>query len=119
MTKTTGRRIFPLVFLVVLMIAAGWQPKLNHSIKADDKLTPQAVIAKHLEAIGTQEARAAIKSRVFTGDGKFSQKSGRGGQLQGPALLATDGKKILLGMNFGHTSYPFEQFGYDGKKTTV
>lgn len=118
-TKITERRIFSFALAVVLMGAAVLQLEPNHSVKAEDKLTPQAVIAKHLEAIGTQEARAAVKTRVFTGEGKFSQKSGRGGQLQGPALIATDGKKILLGMNFGHTSYPFEQFGYDGKKMTV
>lgn len=120
MTKTrhnSGVLIFGLLLVVISMTVV--QLRTNSSARAADKLTPKDVISKHLEAVGAQETRDSIKTRMLSGEGTFSQKSGRGGQLQGPALMASDGKKILLGVNFGHTTYPFEQFGYDSKKLTV
>lgn len=108
------------VFYALFIIAIA-QLAMNSSAHspAAEKLTPQEVIAKHLESVGAQETRDSIKTRVLTGEVIFSQKSGKTGQLQGPAMIASDGKKLLLGMNFGNTVYPHEQFGFDGQKTTI
>lgn len=105
--------------VAIIFAMATSQLVLNSSVQAEDKLTAKDVIAKHLEAIGPQETRESITTRLLSGVCKFAVKNGQAGSLQGPALLASDGKKFLLGMNFGHSTYPFEKFGYDGQKLTV
>ncbi|MFN7927464.1 MAG: hypothetical protein U0Y68_05880 [Blastocatellia bacterium] len=83
------------------------------------KLTPEEVIAKHLEAIGAEETRASIKSRVLVGEAKLRVKGGRLGEAGGPAVMASENEKYLIGMTIGSTNYPHEKIGYDGKTLKV
>ncbi len=84
-----------------------------------DKLTAEEVVAKHLESIGTSEARAAVKSRVILGSVLAVSRIGGSGQAAGRAVLASEGNRSLMGMSFDIPQYPRENMGFDGKKLTV
>lgn len=79
---------------------------------ADDKLTAQDLLAKHLESIGSTEARAAIKSVTIIGTSKATFLGRGGGQADGICVLASEGEKYLVAMKFNNSDYPFEKFAY-------
>ena len=82
---------------------------------AAQKVTPEEVIAKHLEAIGPAEARKPGRSRVISGGSLMDIRSGGRGQATGVALIASRGEKVLIKADFDSPSYPFERIGFDGK----
>jgi hypothetical protein len=86
---------------------------------ARDKMKPEEVVAKHLESIGAVETRASITKRIIAGEVKFKSLRSGGITSQGRAVLASDGLKHLLGMQFDNSDYPFDRFGFDGKNVTV
>jgi len=81
-----------------------------------DKITPEELVAKHVEAIGSPEARSLNRSRIVAGSSAMNLKSGGRGTSSGPALLASQKDRVLLKAEFDSASYPFEKFGFDGKK---
>lgn len=81
-----------------------------------EKMKPEEVVAKHVEAIGTAEARSKMRSRIVGGSSLMNIKTGGRGNISGPALLASLSDKVLLKAEFGSASYPFERFGFDGRK---
>jgi len=85
------------------------------------KIKPQEVVAKHLESIGTPEARQAAKSIVVTGTCSVTtQTAGAGaGKVDGQVVLASEGAKHLIGMTFSSPDYPLERIGYDGENISV
>lgn len=85
----------------------------------EDDLTSAQVVAKHLDSIGSAEARAAVKSRVILGTALATARIGGSGQAEGQAVLASQGEKSLVGMAFTVPNYPHEKMGFDGKKLTV
>jgi hypothetical protein len=85
-----------------------------------DKMNPEEVIAKHLESIGTEAARADARSRVVVGTSRATFKArNSSGAIDGRVVLASDNNKVLFGMGFDAPNYPGEKFGFDGKKYTV
>jgi hypothetical protein len=85
----------------------------------DEKMNPKDLIAKHLEAIGTAQARSAITSRLTLGTCKVYMKGGGTNGGDGRVVLASEGVKNLIGLVFGYTEYPHEKFGYDGKEVSI
>lgn len=81
-----------------------------------DKLKPEEIVAKHIEAIGTAEARKADRSRIVAGTSLMNLKTGGRGNSSGPALLASQKDKVLLKAEFTSAGYPFERLGFDGRK---
>ena len=82
------------------------------------KLKPEELVAKHLQSIGTAEARAAVKSRLMGGPVAFTLRSGVG-QNTGLALLFSEGDKSAIAMNFANPKYPHDKFGFDGQKVSI
>jgi len=78
------------------------------------KLKPEEVVAKHLEAIGSAKARAAITTRIISGTSQVIFRTAPSGQAVGRAVLASEGLKSLLGMSFPTPIYPREQLGFNG-----
>lgn len=83
---------------------------------ADEKMRPEEVVAKHLDSIGTAEARRSVNNRVVRGTTKFSFRARGVGQTTGLVVLASEGNKSLMGMNFPEADYPHERLGFDGRK---
>jgi hypothetical protein len=83
------------------------------------KMTAEDVVAKHLDSIGTAEARAGIQTFILTGDATVKLVSKRDLVLQGRLVLASSGVKSFFGMGLNSNSYPGEQFVFDGKKAKI
>ena len=86
---------------------------------AGDKMKPEEVIAKHLESIGTAEARAAMKSITIVGLSKATFFGRGGGVAEGIAFLASEGDKYMVAMKFNNPDYQFEKMGYDTENFSV
>jgi len=104
------------IIFVALLGAAVLTPT---GAPAAEKMKPEEVVAKHLEAIGTAELRAPARSRVAGGGIEFNIRSGRARRAAGKALLVSEGDKVLLNAVFETADYPFERMGFDGSKLTL
>lgn len=102
-----------------LLLLVGIVPLSSATVVDKDKLTAEQIIAKHLESIGTAEARAAVKSRVITGRAVSTMRIGGSGQAEGGAVLASQGSSSLFGISFSLPEYPHEKMGFDGKTLKV
>ena len=102
------KTIFALVLICIVVAPAQTKP--------DTKLTPAEVIAKHLESIGPAEARARVQGTRIKGASVVSVKLCGEGQVEGEALLASQGTANLINLKFETSEYPFELLRYDGKK---
>lgn len=90
------------------------------TVSAMQKMTAEEVVRKHLESIGSNDARASVKSRIAIGTSKFSYRVTKGvGKAEGTAVMASEGDKSLIGMNFPEADYPHERLGFDGKSFTT
>ncbi len=88
-------------------------------VAKEPKMKPEELVAKHLDSIGTKEARAAVQNRVMTGTGRVIIRLPTMGMKQGPADLISDGRRIRLSMIFNVNDYPSEQLVFDGNKVAV
>jgi hypothetical protein len=104
-----ARRLLPFV----LLTAAGI---FILPVRADDKLKPEDVIAKHLESIGTTEARARVNGTKIKGTATVAVRLCGEGQVEGDVLMASVDAASLINMNFGAGVYQQEALRYDGKK---
>jgi hypothetical protein len=87
--------------------------------KPDTKLTPAEVIAKHLESIGSAEARARVRGTQIKGNASVAVRQCGEGQVEGQVLIGSSGKMNLIDMNFDTPAYPYEQLRFDGKNLHV
>lgn len=108
---------FLIVFTLLLATATPASP--DPKTTAVDKVNVDELIAKHLEAIGSSEARAAVSSRVLVGLTRVSFRVNGVSQAEGKVVMASEGEKNLISMVFGLNDYPHEKVGYDGKKVTA
>lgn len=92
---------------------------VNTALPFNDNITTETLIARHLDSIGSAEARAAVRSRVTTGTVVSTIRLGGAGQLVGRAVMASTGNKSLIGMTFNDIKYSNENMAFDGKTVTV
>ncbi len=83
------------------------------------KLKPDEIVAKHLESIGTAEARAAAKTRMAVGEAVVTFVSQTNQTTQGRIVLASAGEKNFFGLVLNASDYPGEKFSYNGAKAKV
>src|SRR2546428_13212274 len=86
----------------------------NSSSSVIEKITPEELVAKHLESIGSSQARNSLKTRVFSGTAQVIFHTAPVGQAVGKAVLASEGTKTLLGFSFPTPVYPREHLGFNG-----
>ena len=99
-----------IVFILLVVSLVNARP-------VDEKIKIEDLIAKHLEAIGTADARKAGRSRIAGGDSTMNVKTGGRGSASGVALIASQDGKVLLKAEYANAAtYPFERFGFDGRK---
>jgi len=96
---------FSMVTLVSLGIPLSFQ---------GDKLKPEELLARHLNSIGPEKARLAIKTRVIAGTSQVVFRTAPVGETYGRAVLASEELKNLIGMSFHSPVYPREEFGFNG-----
>src|SRR3954462_10336058 len=82
-------------------------------------MTAEQLVAKHLEAIGTPEARNAIKTRDLRGTTALTIVVGGSGTITGKAALESEGNKVQFQADFNSVQFKGEQFIYDGNKAYV
>ena len=97
-----------IILLIVFILLS------NEIIKAQ-KLDAEDLIIKHLESIGSKEKRADIKNQMVFCNVEFKAQ-GNVANLNGKALILSNGKNSLWGMNFNSNDYPQDRFAFDGKE---
>src|SRR2546427_4583501 len=103
---------FPLVILCLgIILTSGLANSLSSVI---EKITPEELVAKHLESIGSSQARNSLKTRVISGAAQVIFHTAPVGQAVGKAVLAAEGTKTLLGFSFPTPVYPREHLGFNG-----
>ncbi len=85
----------------------------------EERIKPEELVAKHLASIGPAEALAAARNRVVTGTTQLTFRLGGHGQLNGPASLVSEGRKLYIGMMFPALEYSSDQFAFDGRSVAV
>lgn len=114
--KDSRSRSLVLILTVCAAALALLTPYPASVVSADEKMRAEDVIARHLDSIGTAEARRAVNNRVIMGTTKFSYRAKGVGQTEGRVVLASEGAKSLMGMEFPEADYPHERLGFDGRK---
>jgi len=112
------RSVFSLLALfgVIGMLCSGTRPG---SAASDNKLKPEEVLAKHLDSLGTPEARKASRPRAMAGRIEVEIRSRGVAKGQGLCVLGSEGPMSVVKMDFGGTAYPYDRVGYDGSKVTA
>lgn len=82
-------------------------------------VTPENLVAHHLDSIGSAEARAAVKSRVLQGKLKFTILVGGGGSVEGSWGRVSEQQKSNFVMRFSSGDWRGEQFVFNGQKVYV
>jgi hypothetical protein len=93
--------------------------QVNAQKAGDEKLTAEALLTKHLDSIGTAEARNAAQSVSIIGTSRATFYGRGGGVADGISVLASKPGKYLVAMKFNTSDYPFEKMGYDGSEFSV
>ncbi|HJR07543.1 MAG TPA: hypothetical protein VJ842_09815 [Pyrinomonadaceae bacterium] len=119
-TRTHARALMRAVLAALLCCLAATPPANPGVVAAattdKEKMKAEDVVAKHLESIGTAEARRAVRNLVASGSVVFTIRSGGKGQTGGSSLIASEGEMNLLKMIFQSSpTYPYELLSYDGK----
>lgn len=89
------------------------------TLAKEPKLKAEEVVQHHLESLGSAEIRAGWKSCKAEGLGSLKILRGGGGELQGPATLLSDGRRLRMSIVFGWPDYPAEEVSFDGSKVEV
>ncbi len=85
----------------------------------DEKIKPEELVAKHLASIGAADALAGVRNRTITGTAQLIFRLGGHGQLNGPASMVSEGRKVYIGMMFPALAYRSDQFSFDGRSVEV
>lgn len=104
-------KLAALFVLTFIFLAAG--STFAQKMKAED------VIAKHLDSIGTSEARAETKTQIAVGDAQVKFITRKTTPVVGRIVIAAAGDKNFWGISLNSTDYPQDKFSYDGSNAKV
>lgn len=83
------------------------------------KMKPEELVARHLAALGSPESLSVVQSRGARGTARMEVLRGGSGFLEGPVVFASQGRKLLLSIQFNHLNYSAEQVSCDDEKVYV
>jgi hypothetical protein len=83
------------------------------------KMTIQELLARHLDSIGTPEARAAAKNVVGSGTSQVVFRIPGTGQLSGTGSVLSEGRMIRIEMVFAAQDYQSERLVFNGNNVDV
>ena len=86
---------------------------------AGPKMTAEDVIARHLESLGTPEARANIRTRTAEGTAQMRVLVGGAGEVAGKAFVYGDPSRFRVALPFEFSDYWGEQLYSDAEKVDV
>ena len=84
---------------------------------AKDETPLSELVKKHLDSIGTEQARAAVKTRVAQGSLRFHVLTGGAGYQDGKEVFVSEGNKLVSLLKLPNPNYHGERFVCDGRKT--
>jgi len=76
------------------------------------------LVKRHLNSIGSEQARAAVKTRVAEGTVRFHLQH-QGGSQDGKEVLVSEGPKLVSLLKLPNPNYHGERFVSDGRNTTA
>src|SRR5437870_13407470 len=68
----------------------------NSASSVIEKISAEELVAKHLESIGSSQARNSLKTRVISGTAQVIFHTALGGQADGNAVLASASTETSL-----------------------
>jgi hypothetical protein len=86
---------------------------------SNPKLTADDVVVKHLESLGTPEARSSVTSRIAQGTVRMRIKVSGVGDVNGRAYMFGDPTRFHASLPFDYSDYWGEHFLSDGEKVQV
>jgi hypothetical protein len=86
---------------------------------AAEKMKPEEVIAHHLDAVGTEAARAAGRNVEGSCTLEAPASGGIAGALPGRFAFESDASRFSLRLKFSSQAYPEERFAVQGGKADV
>jgi hypothetical protein len=86
---------------------------------AKDEFQPSDFVQQHLNSIGTDEARAAVKNRFAEGIVTSTIVNGGPQVWEGNEVFASEGEKLATVLKFPPSVYRSEWFVRDGKKSSI
>jgi hypothetical protein len=101
-----------------LIVFVAFAAMLSVSV-AKDEFQAVDFIKQHLNSIGPEQARAAVKNRGAGGTVSFEILTGGSGREDGRQFLVSEGGKLISSLQLPNHSYPGERFVSDGKKIFV
>lgn len=105
---------------LLLLAAAGWSHAPASPVaRAAEKMRAEEVVAKHIEAVGAEETRKSVKSRVVQGTANVTFRAPTIGQAAGRLVMASEGGRHMVAIAFDTAGYSQEKIGFDGEKVTV
>jgi hypothetical protein len=110
---------FILALLVLSIFCSSIALHRDFAFAQDKKITAQELIARHLDAIGTPDARAKVTTRVSVGDAQFIARLGGSANIDGNTMMVSAGAKLRFGMKFPVNDYPGEDMAYDGSQAAT
>lgn len=110
--RICGVGIFCLSLILLLVCEGG-----SGAVKT--KLSPEELIARHLEALGSAQARSRRTSCQLLGASEFEIVTGGMGRLPGRATLITSERRFRMTIAFGVNEYPAEDLAFSGERVAV
>jgi hypothetical protein len=90
------------------------------SALAQEKVTAEDILQRHLDSIGTSTVRTAAKTRVVEATASYRVLIGATPtQYNGKAVMVSDGNKLHMLLKINAPQYMGERFIRDGDKTSV
>jgi hypothetical protein len=88
------------------------------ALAAESKVAAD-ILAKHRAAIGTDDTRASVRTRVAEGTTRYEVLSGGAGTIEGKATVVSAGVNSRYVMKFKNPDYPGEDLLTNGNKVQV
>ncbi|MCI0388586.1 MAG: hypothetical protein MOB07_07445 [Acidobacteria bacterium] len=95
------------------------QTQSHTALAQNKKITPEEIIARHLESVGTAEARTKASTRVASGETKFVIRIGGAANVDGNAMIVSAGGKLRFGIKLPLNDYPGEDLAFDGARAAT
>ena len=85
---------------------------------AKDEMQVEEFVKRHLNSLGTEQARSAARNRAVQGTQQFHMQH-QGGTADGKAVFVSEGNKLVSLLKIPSSGYHGERFVSDGKRTEV